>query len=216
MTPGENSGKSAGFTLLELMIALGLTALLSLVAYSSLSICLRAMRHGQTAAEHMQELRVSETILARSLSSAVNGSLENRLYFVGNAREMRFFTPVPLEAYNMGGIYHWRVLAGEGESNQLVLAVEQTKNVNWYRDPEGVEVRQILMGSLASLRFAYGQGDQEYETWDATTAKSLPDWVRVYLTQKGREPLVWLIPLHVSDFKQEQKGLDFQHVPAGR
>jgi general secretion pathway protein J len=205
MTPRGNAARSAGFTLLELMIALGLTGLLSLVVYTSLSVSLRAMRQGQTAAENVQELRVSETILARSLSSAVKGSLSNLLYFVGNAKEMRFFTPVPLEAYNMGGIYHWRVLVGQGESGQLVLAVEQTKNVNWFRDPEGVEVRQILLGPLASLRFAYGQGDKEYENWEASTAKALPDWVRVYLTQKGREPLVWFIPVHVSEFKRDLK-----------
>ena len=194
----------------------GAHRLLSLVAYTSLSVSLQAMRHGQAAAELVQELRVSQTILARSLSSAVRGSLLNPLYFIGNAREMRFFTPVPLEAYNMGGIYHWRVLVGQDESDQPVLAVEQTKNVNWFRDPEGVEVRQILMGPLAALRFAYGQGDQEYENWDAKTAKALPDWVRVYLTQKGREPLVWLIPLHVADFKIEQRVLNFPHVPQGR
>jgi general secretion pathway protein J len=205
MPPGGRAEKSAGFTLLELLLALGLTGLLSLVVYTSLSVSLRAMRKGQTVAEHMQELRVSQTILARSLSSAVSGSLTERFYFIGNAREMRFFTPVPLEAYNMGGIYHWRVLAGPGDADQLVLAVEQTKNVNWFRDPEGVEVRQILMGNLTSLRFAYGQGDQEYENWEANTAKALPDWVRVYLTQKGREPMVWLIPVHVSDFKRDVK-----------
>jgi general secretion pathway protein J len=205
VAPRRNAARSAGFTLLELMIALGLTGLLSLVIYTSLSVSLRAMRQGQTTAENVQELRVSETILARSLGSAVKGSLTNLLYFVGNAREMRFFTPVPLEAYNMGGIYHWRVLVGQGESGQLVLAVEQTKNVNWFRDPEGVEIRQILLGPLASLRFAYGQGDKEYENWEASTAKALPDWVRVYLTQKGREPLVWFIPLHVSEFKRDLK-----------
>jgi prepilin-type N-terminal cleavage/methylation domain-containing protein len=193
--------KSAGFTLLELMISLVLTGLLSLVAYTSLSLSLKAMRHGQAAAEQAQELRVGQTILRRSLSSAVRGSLKTRLYFIGNAREMRFFTPVPLEAYNMGGIYHWRILAGQDEADQMVLAVEQTKNVNWFRDPEGVEIRQILMDHLAALRFAYGQGDKEYGTWDAGKAKGLPDWVRVYLTLKGREPMVWLIPLHVSDYK---------------
>jgi prepilin-type N-terminal cleavage/methylation domain-containing protein len=193
--------KSAGFTLLELMISLVLTGLLSLVAYTSLSLSLKAMRHGQAAAEQAQELRVGQTILRRSLSSAVRGSLKTRLYFIGNAREMRFFTPVPLEAYNMGGVYHWRILAGQDEADQMVLAVEQTKNVNWFRDPEGVEIRQILMDHLAALRFAYGQGDKEYGTWDAGKAKGLPDWVRVYLTLKGREPMVWLIPLHVSDYK---------------
>jgi hypothetical protein len=115
---------------------------------------------------------------------------------------MRFFTRVPLEAYNLGGIFHWRILAGQDEDH-LLLAVEQTKNVNWFRDPEGVEVRQILIGGLSSLRFAYGLGDKEYETWDAETARGLPDWVRVYLTLKGRAPMVWFIPLHVADFYHE-------------
>ncbi|MBU4233058.1 MAG: prepilin-type N-terminal cleavage/methylation domain-containing protein [Desulfobacterales bacterium] len=205
MAQTGKSGESAGFTLLELMIALGLTALLSLVAYSALSLSLKAMRHGQAAAEQVQELRVAQTILARSLSSAVSGSLDQRRYFIGNATEMRFFTPVPLEAHNMGGIYHWRVLAGTDESNQLVLAVEQTKNVNWFRDPEGVEVRQIIMGNLTFLRFTYGQGDEEYETWDAVKARGLPHWIRVYLTQKGRAPLVWFIHLPVSDFRDDAR-----------
>jgi general secretion pathway protein J len=203
MAQSGKSGGSAGFTLLELMIAMTLTGLLSLVAYSSLNLSLKAMGHGQAAAEHIQELRVGQTILARSLSSAISGSLNQRRYFIGNAVEMRFFTPVPLEAYNAGGLYHWRVLAGRDESNQLVLSVEQTKNVNWFRDPEGVEVRHILMGDLSSLRFTYGRGAEEYESWDAAKIKALPDWIRVYLTQKGQESLVWFIHLHVSDYKNE-------------
>jgi prepilin-type N-terminal cleavage/methylation domain-containing protein len=203
MAQTGNPAKSAGFTLLELMIALGLTSLLSLVAYSALSLSLKAMQHGQAAAEQVQELRVAQTILARSLSSAVSGSLNKRRYFIGNASEMRFFTPVPLEAHNMGGIYHWRVLAGTDESNQLALAVEQTKNVNWFQDPEGVETRQIIMGNLTSLRFTYGQGAEEYQTWDAVKARGLPHWIRVYVTQKGQAPLIWFIHLHISDFRDD-------------
>jgi prepilin-type N-terminal cleavage/methylation domain-containing protein len=205
MAQTGKSPQSAGFTLLELMIALGLTSLLSLVAYTALSLSLKAMQHGQAAAEQVQELRVGQTILTRSLSSAVSGSLEKRRYFIGTATEMRFFTPVPLESHNMGGIYHWRVLAGRDESDQLVLAVEQTKNVNWFRDPEGVEVRQIILGNLTSLRFTYGQGDEEYETWDAFKAKGIPHWIRVYLTQKGRAPLIWFIHLHVSDYRHDSR-----------
>ena len=44
---GQQSEASAGFTLLELMIALALTGLLSLVAYTSLSLSFKAMRHGR-------------------------------------------------------------------------------------------------------------------------------------------------------------------------
>jgi prepilin-type N-terminal cleavage/methylation domain-containing protein len=203
MAQTGKSAASAGFTLLELTIALGLTSLLSLVAYTGLSLSLKAMQHGQAAAEQVQELRVGQTIMARSLGSAVTGSLDKRQYFLGTATEMRFFTPVPLEAHNMGGIYHWRVLAGQDESDQLVLAVEQTKNVNWFRDPEGVEVRQIIMGNLTSLRFTYGQGAEEFQTWDAVKAKGLPQWIRVYLTQKGQAPLVWFIHLHASDARND-------------
>ncbi len=202
MAQTGKSGASAGFTLLELTIALALTGLLSLVAYTALNLSLKAMRRGQAAADQVQELRVGQTIMARSLSSAVSGSLDQRRYFVGNASEMRFFTPVPLEAYNLGGIYHWRVLVGQDESDQLILAVEQTKNVNWFRDPEGVEIRKIILGGLSSIRFAYGHGAEEYDSWDAAKARALPDWIRVYLTQKGQEPIVWFIHLHVADFQE--------------
>jgi general secretion pathway protein J len=193
-------GPCAGFTLLELLIAMTLTGLLSLVAYTALSLSFKAMGHGGAAMEQVQELRVGETILHRSLGSAARGTVHHPLYFVGNAGELQFVTPVPLEAYNLGGLYHWRLLAGEDESGQRVLAVEQTKNVNWLRDPKGVEDREILLGGLTSLRLAYGRGGEEVAAWDAKTAGALPDWVRIYLTPKGREPLVLFIPILVSEY----------------
>ena len=137
---------------------------------------------------------MGQTILTRSFSSCGAGVREESLLFYGKCQGDAVFDAGAPGSAQPGRIYHWRVLAGQGESDQLVLAVEQTKNVNWFRDPEGVEVRQILLGQLTSLRFAYGQGDQEVDTWDAETAKALPDWVRIYLTPKGREPLVLVYP----------------------
>lgn len=192
--------------MLELMLAIALTSLLALVVYTSLNLSLKAMLKGQTAAENLQELRVGETILARSLSSAVRGSLDYPLYFVGGANEMKFFTLLPLEAHNLGGVYHWRILVGEDKSGLDVLAVEQTKNLNWRRDPAGVEVRQIILDNLTAVRFAYGYGDREYDTWEAKRADGLPDWVRVYLTPRGHPSQVWIFPIHVSDYKTATTG----------
>ena len=59
-----------------------------------------------------------------------------------------------------------------------------------------------ILGDLSSIRFTYGRGAEEYESWDAAKVKALPDWIRVYITQKGQEPLVWFIHLHVSDYQQ--------------
>ena len=196
---------AAGFTLLELVVALGLTSLLTVVAYSSLNISLKAVGRGQLAAERLQEIRVGQNILDRSLSSAVRGSLADQTYFIGDPRQMRFFTLEPLEAYNLGGVYHWRVLLGQDEAGNGVLAVEQTKNVNWYRDPEGVEVRHIILRGVAEGHFAYGTGGEEYENWDAKKVNNLPEWVKVYLTLNNQQSLVLMIPIHVAEFRPKQR-----------
>jgi hypothetical protein len=112
---------------------------------------------------------------------------------------MRFFTFLPLEAHNLGGIYHWRVLVGRDEAGQNVVAVEQTKGINWVRDQEGVEIRQILLKNVASVRFLYGQDGKEYANWDARKNKGLPQWVKIQLTLGEQKPQEWLIPIHVSE-----------------
>ena len=205
MARSPASGGAAGFTLLELMIALTLTGLLSLVAYGSLDLSIKAMQRGRNAATDLQEIRVTQAILERSLSSAAPVRGDRQPYFIGDSQEMRFFTLVPLEAHNLGGIYHWRILAGKDGSGRRSLAVEQTRNVNWFRDPEGVEVKQVLIDNLTAVSFSYGRGGEGFTTWDAQKARSLPDWVEITFTQKNHAPMTLLIPLYVS--KAEAKSL---------
>jgi len=199
---GKNA-KSTGFTLLELMVALLLTSFLALMVYSAFSLSLRGVRRSQAAAEKMQELRVGQNLLQRSLSSAIPGTLDTRIYFVGDSQEMRFFTLLPLEAYNLGGAYHWRVILGQDEAGEGVLAVEETRNLNWRRDPEGVEIRQIVIHQVTGLRFVYGQGEEEFASWDGKSTMRLPEWVRVELNLKGLASQVLMIPIHVVETKSQ-------------
>jgi prepilin-type N-terminal cleavage/methylation domain-containing protein len=205
MAPRREDIADAGFTLLELVVALALTGLLVLVAYTALNLTIKAMARGRAGVEYLQELRVGQTFLERSLASAVRGSLNQKIYFIGDSQQMRFFTLVPLQAYNLGGVYHWRVLVGQDEAGKCVVTVEQTKNVNWYRDPEGVETRQILIGNLTSAYLAYGRGDEEFATWDGVKQKSLPDWVRVHLQPPGQPAVDLLIPIHVAEFRHASR-----------
>lgn len=205
MAPNRQDASGAGFTLLELMIPLALTSLLVLVAYTALNLTIKAMARGRTGAEYLQELRVGQTFLERSLASAVTGSVGQKMYFTGDPRQMRFFTLVPLEAYNLGGVYHWRVLVGEDEAGKSVVAVEQTKNLNWYRDPEGVETRQILIGNLTNAHLAYGRGDEEFAAWDGVKQRGLPDWVKVHLQPRGHPAVDLLIPIHVAEFRHASR-----------
>jgi general secretion pathway protein J len=199
---------AAGFTLLELMLALAMVSMLSLVAFAALSLSLKAVRHGQDAAENLQELRVGQGFLERSLSSATVGIKEvkeARQYFFGEPQQMRFFTFLPLEAHNLAGVYHWRVLVGRDEAGQAVVAVEQTRSINWVRDQEGVEVRQILFKNVASARFLYGRDGKEYDNWDARKNGGLPQWVKIQVAFGMQKPQEWLIPIHVSDITSPQQ-----------
>jgi general secretion pathway protein J len=198
----EKHGRAAaaGFTLLELMVSLALVSLLSLVGFVSLNLGLKAVGRGQTAAANLQELRVGQSFLERSLSSAAPGLREVKeaqVYFLGDPQEMRFFTFLPLEAHHLGGIFHWRVLVGRDAAGQGAIAVEQCKSVNWTRDPERVELRQILLTNVTAVRFFYGQDGKEYNQWDAGRQGELPQWVRVQLTLGNQQPTDWLIPIHV-------------------
>lgn len=205
--PEKRKQRAAGFTLLELVVALSLVSLLSLVAFMALNLSLKAVRRGQAAAESLQELRVGQSFLERSLSSATVGIKEVKeaqKYFFGEPQQMRFFTFLPLEAHSLGGIYHWRILVGRDEAGQGVVAVEQCKSVNWIRDNEGVEIRQILLKNISSVRFFYGHDGKEYDHWDARKDGGLPQWVKIQLALGGQKPLEWLIPIHVSDTTSPQ------------
>ncbi len=191
------SRASAGFTLLELMVSLALVSLLSLVALTALNLSLKAVGRGQAAADNLQELRVGQSFLERSLSSAVGGIKGAHNYFYGNSQEIRFLTFLPLEAYNLGGVYHWRILVGRDEAGQGAVAVEQSKSVSWLRNPDVVEIRQIVLTNVTSVRFFFGQNGKEYNSWDGPRQRGLPDWVRMQLTLGNQSPRDWIIPIHV-------------------
>lgn len=197
INPGPPRSAEAGFTLLELVVSLALVSLLSLIAFVALNLSLQAVRRGQTVAASMQELRVGQTYLARSLSSIAPGIRGTRISFIGEPQEMSFFTFEPLEAFNLGGIYRWRVLVGRDEEGQGALAVEQTKDLSWKRDPDGVEIRQILIHNVEALSFTYGRAGKDYDRWDSRRHGGLPDWVQIHLTLVGQEPQDWLIPIYV-------------------
>ncbi|MBM4284243.1 MAG: prepilin-type N-terminal cleavage/methylation domain-containing protein [Deltaproteobacteria bacterium] len=196
-----------GLTLLELLVAMLLTSFLALVAYTSLSLSLRASAKGQAEAEVSQELRVGQAFLERSLISAaprLHGYKAFRPYFLGQSQELRFLTTTPLEAHSPAGIYHFRAFVGQDQRGRPCLAVEQTAGMAWLRNPEEVEIRQILIRNLADLKFTYGRAGKTHEAWDGSRQNRLPDWVEVTVAMSGREPQVWLIPLRVAETQESR------------
>ncbi len=198
---------SLGFTLLELLAALALVSLLSLVGFAALNLGLKGAQRSQAKAVSTQELRTGFRYLERSLSSAARTSeaIKNRLYFIGEPHEMQFLTPLALEAHTLGGLYHLRILKGRDKSGRGCLAVEQCKVVNWSLDPQGVEVRQILVDNLADLRFSYLDGTREFNYWNGFQMERLPGSIQVHLQFPDQKPEIWVIPIHVGGSRTIQQ-----------
>jgi len=197
--------KSAGFTLLELVLAMILLSLLALVSYGTLNLCLKGARHGEAATTNLQQLRVARQYIERSLGSSLPrlGVKGPWPYFEGEMQELKFLTPVPLQAHKLGGIYHMRLLTAPDEAGVDGLAVEEVKGFVWLEDPQRIETRLFLVRGLTSLRFTYLAGADEFNTWHAERQKGLPDKVRIQLSLSNDKPLEWLIPIRVVETKEE-------------
>ena len=66
------TGLSAGFTLLEVLVAMAITAFVSLVAYTSLSTAISGAESARRVAQQIHELNRAFSMLSRDLRQVVN------------------------------------------------------------------------------------------------------------------------------------------------
>ncbi len=196
---GSETRSDSGFTLLELLLAIFLLSFLGIAVFTGLNLAIKAYRSQIDNFLGIQQVRIAWRYLERSLSSA-GDHLKTEgpwPFFQGEEQEIRFLTPLPLEAHNLGGYYYWRVWVGRGEDGLGSLVVDESKAMFWQKDPK-VETRQVLLGGLRSWQFFYGFGGKEYTQWDARRLKGLPQTVRVRFTLGDNVSQEWLIPLHTT------------------
>ncbi len=69
---GRTSGRKGGFTLVEILIAMGIFSLVLAAIYSSWTAILRASKVGTEAAAAVQRARMAARTIEESLNSAVS------------------------------------------------------------------------------------------------------------------------------------------------
>jgi prepilin-type N-terminal cleavage/methylation domain-containing protein len=90
----------SGFTLLELLVVIGLLAVLSLTLMGSLRLGGRVWEHTASARAPSDDLRLTAQFLTNSLSNAYplldrSDSLHPMLRFSGDAKAVRYLAPLP-------------------------------------------------------------------------------------------------------------------------
>jgi general secretion pathway protein J len=182
--------RQAGFTLLELIVAITLMGLVLVVLYSGLRLGLNSWDGGEQRAEATHRLRLAQEFLRRQLAQSItvyqiNDRREQSVVFAGRLDEIEFVAPM-LAQLGQGGLYRMRIEAVDGRLR-----------IRWRpylpTNPEAGEEREtVLLEGVSEVEWAYFGPEQDNEPespprWrsDWTSTQRRPQLVRLNLNLDG-------------------------------
>lgn len=207
----------AAFTLIEMILAIGIAAMVLLTVSGVLFTALHLRDVTQAAVDEATPVDLAVTILRRDLQCAVppepNGVLTGD-FKTGNVTSLGLGLPVAAEMYTATGVLHadapWgdvqRVtyeLRDSSDRNapgkDLVRSV--TRNLLSTTTPDIED--QTLLSGVTDLRFSCFDGMQWLDAWDTTDTSTsdtnLPVAVRVQIQMAGNSgntlPVDILVPI---------------------
>jgi general secretion pathway protein J len=197
---------AAGFTLLEILAALVLLALLLLGVYSGIASASRSVRSGTAAIERMDQLRAAQQFLRRELAQSLAAPISRTdrgepVYFQGDAHEMRYVAPLPGYLGKLGPQLQQLQLVDDGAGGlrlELRLALLPPDG----GPPQALGEPQVLFDHIRAGGFHYLGTDADGSAlpWagEWTADRSLPQVVRIELQPQGRASWPRLdIPLRI-------------------
>ena len=177
MAPQFRTSRQAGFTLLEILLASTLLAVLLTLAYSTVSGAVRSTRSGEAQIERTDEIRVTQEFLRRQLSHAMPVAFEepedsgDRKVFEADDAFLRFVAPMPGHLSRGGLHVQWLELARGRDGYRLDFDHHQ---LNGYdpQNPKGENERPpvTLLDGIADASFEYRALDDQGELgdWDSS------------------------------------------------
>ena len=206
----RNLKLETGFTLLELVIALTLLAVMVGILYGSFSLSERAAAQAVARAEDNQHLRTREEILAGYIRSAFPYRLSQRdtsVFFAGTDRDVDFVSSL---STGLGGrgMAHVRISTDLGSGGVAELWLEEEMPVRLGDKGSGgggYRNNVLLAENLRGVRFEYldpgtnPQSPQEnwVDSWDGTQKRALPRAVRIAYRGDRGEDLYWTFPIMI-------------------
>ena len=188
---------AAGFTLLEIVLAMTALALVSAICYGAFHLGVRAVERGEVAVVNAQRLRVAADVMIRQIKSVVPYVTRDRdeniyPFFFGDATSMAFVTASGMEG---GGGLVRVVYRVEGDPPRLVMSESvffspdrlgrefSTDRLGSSDTNQTGERTAVLLEGFRSLKFEYMEADSEDDPWrpqwNPVESETLPAAVRV-------------------------------------
>jgi general secretion pathway protein J len=188
-----------GFTLLELIIALVLLALLSGVLFGSIKLAGRSTEGGEAKAEAGASMRLAQQFLRANLEAQhplrMRKIVDWPLLFSGSGDELRYAAPLPARVAG-GGIWLYRLALKSGEPRSPLVLERMIPDVSAEAMPEFASAdRSVLAQDIASLKIGYFGRDPDagpsatpawHDQW--SDKQRLPMMIRIDVTPKAGAP----------------------------
>jgi prepilin-type N-terminal cleavage/methylation domain-containing protein len=194
---------AAGFTLVEVVLALTIFALMGAILYGAFSLSHRAVEKSQANATQNQKQRSVADLLGSYIRSTFpyrESAQETAAFFQGGADSVTF-----VSAYSQGmggrGMAKIQIAADDAGDGRAHLKLEETTPVRINADPgaAGQIYSVVLQDGIKELRLAYldPQADQEIweERWDGSERKTLPRAVRITYLDDHDRAVRWIFPV---------------------
>jgi general secretion pathway protein J len=203
-----------GFTLLELLIALTLLGLITVMLYGGLHLTIRGAAIGERRAEASEQVRLIQSFIRREVSQVYPLVWRNqgrqRVAFKGRSEALHFAAILPAHR-GEGGLYLVSIEAVHNHQGyQLIFSYRLARpEIQDFETKEAPQKPVVLVDDVERLEFLYyGRQEEEDEArWHSRwkDRKNLPRLVRLRLKTVS---LVWpdlVIPIYAKVHPEESQ-----------
>ena len=201
-----------GFTLLELVIALAILAMIAGSVAAGIRLAAGSIERGEAVTRDAARLRAAVGIFERALMSAdplpIPVGDNTTSFFAGEEKSVRFLTAGAPSAFHGGGlrlISFFERQAGEGSG--IAVATASPFRAEGAEGWQGKEDSRILVPDAVELAFSYSAGPSKEGTWE---------WVAAWdLKERARLPAAVRVEFSVPSPSGPRKTAFVVPVPAG-
>jgi prepilin-type N-terminal cleavage/methylation domain-containing protein len=201
---------SAGFTLIEVVLALTIFALMGTILYGAFSLGHSAVEKSEGSFTRSQKLRSVSDLLASYVRSAYpyrESEQDQSVYFSGEIERLSF---VSAYSHGMGGRGMAKISIAKDEAGDggAILKLEESVPVRLSDEDGGAGQTHglTIQENIRDFRLAYldSQADVEQweDRWDAKERRTLPRAVRFSFIDENGKEVRWVIPLMMTVLAQ--------------
>ena len=203
----RDAGSEAGFTLVELLVALALFSLLVTVLFDNVRFGLHAWQHGSSRAENFEHGMISQDLLRRLIGNvypmfAADGGTQPRIDFDGTKEAVRFLGSAPTVAGG-GGRFRFKLFV-EQQQSRTDLIMSATPELADRQD-SSMTTRTLLLSDIDRAEISYfgdAMPERTVQWVDKWTQRSdMPRLVRIRVAFRPGDTRLWpelLIAPHIA------------------